>query len=86
VLEAVVEAAIQSHPDWVIQRCQAQAEYIMDEGKSQYYHSAARWLEKARGAYRLAGHEADWQTYLHELRVKHKRKYSLIPKLEALRG
>ena len=85
VLESVVEAATRSHPDWVIQQCRAQAEYIMDEGKSQYYHSAARWLEKARVAYRVTGREADWQTYLHELLAKHRRKYSLVPQLEALR-
>jgi uncharacterized Zn finger protein len=84
VLEPVVDAATRSHPDWVIQQCRAQAEYIMDEGKSQYYHSAARWLEKARVAYRVAGREADWQTYLHELLARHRRKYSLVPKLEAL--
>jgi uncharacterized Zn finger protein len=85
VLEAVVDAATGTHPDWVTQRCRAQAEYIMDEGKSQHYDSAARWLEKARAAYQVAGREADWQTYLHELFAKHWRKYSLIPKLEALR-
>jgi uncharacterized Zn finger protein len=86
VLEAVVDAATGTHPDWVTQRCRAQAEYIMDEGKSQHYDSAARWLEKARAAYQVAGREADWQSYLHELLVKHQRKYSLIPRLEALRG
>jgi uncharacterized Zn finger protein len=84
-LERVVDKAIQSHPDWVIGRCRAQAEPIMDEGKSRYYHHAARWLEKARSAYRATGREAEWQAYLRELIAQHRRKYSLVPKLEALR-
>jgi len=84
-LERVVEAAIQSHPDWVIRRCRQQAESIMDEGKSKYYHHAVRWLGKARAAYRAAGREAEWQAYLRELLTRHQRKYSLVPQLETLK-
>ncbi len=84
-LERVVDAATQSHPDWVIRRCRQQAESIMDEGKSKYYHHAVRWLGKARAAYRSAGREAEWQAYLRELLTRHQRKYSLVPQLEALR-
>jgi len=84
-LERVVDAAIQSHPDWVIRHCRQQAESIMDEGKSKYYHHAVRWLGKARAAYRSAGREAEWQAYLRELLTRHQRKYSLVPQLETLR-
>ena len=84
-LERVVDAATQSHPDWVIRRCRQQAESIMDEGKSKYYHHAVRWLGKARAAYRSAGREAEWQAYLRELLTRHQRKYSLVPQLETLR-
>ncbi|RMF93571.1 MAG: SWIM zinc finger domain-containing protein [Nitrospinota bacterium] len=85
VLERVVDAAIQSHPDWVIQQCRQQAESIMDQGKSRYYDHAVRWLEKARAAYRAVDREAEWQAYLHQLITHHRRKYSLVPRLEALR-
>jgi len=61
-----------------------QAESIMKQGKSQYYRQAARWLEKARAAYRAAARETEWQTYLGELIAQHRRKYSLTPMLEAL--
>jgi len=84
-LERVVDAAIQSHPDWVIRHCRQQAESIMDAGKSNYYHHAVRWLGKARAAYRSAGREAEWQAYLRELLTRHQRKYSLVPQLETLR-
>lgn len=85
VLERVVEAATQSHPDWAIRQCCQQAEPIMDQGKSRYYDHAVRWLQRARAAYRAAGREAEWQVYLSELIARHQRKYSLVPRLEALR-
>ena len=84
-LERVVDAAYESHPDWVIRRCQAQAEGIMDAGKSKYYHHAVNWLGKARRAYLAAGRDEQWSAYLEGLIVKHKRKYSLRPQLEAMR-
>ena len=85
LIEQVVEAAIPSHADWAIRMCRQQAEPIMNQGKSQHYHHAARWLEKARTAYRAAGRETEWQTYLGELIARHRRKYSLMSRLEALK-
>jgi len=81
----VVEAAIPRHPDWAIRMSREQAEFIMSQGKSPYYHQAGRWLEKARAAYRAAGGQTEWQTYLGELIARHRRKYSLVPMLEALK-
>ena len=62
-----------------------QAESIMDGGKAQYYDAAARWLGKARNAYRAAGRGKEWQEYLGELLVQHGRKHKLVPMLRALR-
>ena len=84
-VEMVVDAAIETHPDWCIQACKAQAEPIMDQGKSKYYHHAVRWLEKAKAAYLAAGREAEWRAYLSSLLQKHGRKYSLVPQLKTLR-
>lgn len=61
-VEKVVDAAWQSHPDWVICQCKAQAEPIMDQGKSRHYHHAVRWLSKARQAYLGAGRADAWRT------------------------
>ena len=85
LVEPVVDAAIESRPDWAIRACRQQAEPIMNQGKAQHYRHAVRWLEKARAAYRAAGREAEWQTYLEELIRRHRRKYKLVPMLEALR-
>lgn len=84
-LERVVDAAYKSHPDWVIRRCQAQAERIMDAGQSKYYHHAANWLGRARRAYLAAGRDEQWSAYLEGLISKHARKYALRPRLEDLR-
>ncbi len=84
-LEPVVEAAWKTHPHWVIRQCTAQAERIMDEGKSKYYHHAIRWLERARRAFLHAGEAEEWNAYLEGLIQKHYRKYSLRPRLEELR-
>jgi uncharacterized Zn finger protein len=84
-VERVVDAAMSSHPDWVIRQCQKQAESIMDRGKSEHYHHAVRWLEKARQAYLTANRASQWGKYLEGLVQKHARKYSLRPQLEALR-
>ena len=83
--ERVAEAAIETPPDWVIETCRSQAEAIMDPGRADLYGAAVRWLGYAREAYRVAGCEHDWQTYLQELIVRHARKYKLRPMLEALR-
>ena len=81
----MADAAITSHPDWVIKASRQQAEPIMDEGKAQYYHAAARWLGKARAAYQATGRQQEWQRYLTGLLARHQRKYKLVPLLKALR-
>jgi uncharacterized Zn finger protein len=85
LVERVADAAMRSHPQWVIKVCRRQAEPIMDAGKAQYYSAAANWLAKARTAYRNMGREEEWQKYLSELLDRHRRKYKLVPMLEALR-
>jgi uncharacterized Zn finger protein len=86
LVEQVVDAALQaqSQLEWVIQACRKQAEYIMDRGTAELYHSAANWLAKARKAYDMQEREAGWQTYLDELLSQHGRKYKLVPMLKAL--
>ena len=66
-------------------QCKAQAEPIMGQGKSRYYHHAVRWLGKGCHAYLAAGRAEEWRIYLEDLINKHSRKYSLRPQLEALR-
>ena len=84
LLRQVVDAAIESHPGWVIETCRAEAEEIMDSGRSKYYEEAVGWLAKARDAYLSDGREEQWQAYLDELIDLHQRKYKLRPMLEDL--
>ena len=85
LVEQVADAAITSHPEWVMRAARRQAEEIMDQGKAQHYGAAARWLGKARTAYRAAGRENEWRAYLADLLDRHGRKYKLVPLLEALK-
>ena len=83
-VEKVVDAALTTHPDWVIRQCRLQAEPIMDSGKSNAYHHALRWLAKAGHAFQAAGRQQEWQSYLQSLLDKHHRKYALVPGLKEL--
>src|SRR6266496_3265938 len=76
LVEQVADAAIESHPDWVIKASRKQAEGIMDDGKAQYYRAAAGWLARARDAYRASGRQHEWQSYLADLLDRHGRKYT----------
>ena len=84
LIESVVAAALTLQPDWVIQACQRQAEYIINKGQTKYYGRAVNWLEKARTTYRALGREEQWQTYLNGLLSLHWRKSTLVPMLKAL--
>jgi uncharacterized Zn finger protein len=53
----VADAAIETHPDWVIETCRRRAEEIMNQGRSKDYDEAVDWLAKVRDAY-LSGHRA----------------------------
>jgi uncharacterized Zn finger protein len=86
MVEQVADAAIQTHPDWVIRMGRQQAERIMDGGKSRYYHHAIAWLSRSRAAALGAGRKDDWHQYVDSLLVQHSRKYSLVPRLKQLRA
>ena len=81
----VADAAIESHPDWVIETCRRRAEEIMNQGRSKNYEEAVDWLAKVRDAYLAAGREEEWLAYLAELIDHHQRKYKLRPMLEDLK-
>jgi uncharacterized Zn finger protein len=85
LLEQVVEAAIPRHADWALRISRQQAEAILNQGKALHYQHAARWLAKAQAAYRASGRETEWQTYLGELAIRHRRKHRLMPMLDALK-
>jgi uncharacterized Zn finger protein len=84
LVERVADAAIQSHPDWVIRTCRQQAERIMDAAQSKYYPYAVGWLERVRAASTAAGRQDEWRQYLAGLLARHGRKYSLVPQLKRL--
>jgi uncharacterized Zn finger protein len=85
MVEQVADAAIQTHPDWVIRTGRQQAERIMDAGQSRYYHHAVAWLRRSRAAALGAGRQDEWRRHVDGLRLRHARKCSLVPQLKQLR-
>ena len=84
LVERVADAAVQSHPDWVIRTCRQQAERIMDAAQSKYYHHAVAWLGRTRAAALASGRQDEWRQYVDGLLARHGRKYSLVPQLKRL--
>ncbi len=82
----MVDAVYKKFPDWAIEQCKKQDEPSMSQGKSKYYEHSVRWVESAGKAYLAAGRQQEWHDYLEGLITKHYRKYSLRPRLEALRA
>jgi uncharacterized Zn finger protein len=82
--EKVADALIERRPAWVIDISQRHAERIADQAKADRYSYAVHWLYRARDAARVAGREPEFRTYVEQLIAKHKRKYKLVPMLQAL--
>lgn len=84
LIHRVMDAALSTHPDWVIANACRRAQSIMDAKKSQYYHHAAKWLSKAKAAYLQANRQAEWSAYFAQLQKTHARKYKLMALLKEL--
>ncbi|MEO7911475.1 MAG: SWIM zinc finger family protein [Roseiflexaceae bacterium] len=84
LLERVMDAAISTRPDWVINAARAQAERIISAGDAKHYDAAVGWLRRARDAYRAADQPADWQGYLSAIKTTHGRKHKLIGLLQGI--
>ncbi len=74
----VMEAAISSHPNWVIDNAQVRAAEIMNSGKADRYHEAVKWLNKVKAAYFQLGQQAEWSTYRSQLEQEYGRKRKLM--------
>jgi hypothetical protein len=84
VIERVVEAVTEEHPQWVIDTCKSQAEPIIEQGQHDSYRTAVRWLRRAGEAARAADELDTWREYVETMRDDHYRKYKLRPMLDDL--
>jgi uncharacterized Zn finger protein len=83
LIRRVMEKAVETNPDWVIDNATRRAESIMDRGKADAYDCAVDWLKLARAAYQGAGRQSDWSAYRTQLMQTHARKYKLMAMLKA---
>lgn len=84
LVEKVAEAAIETHPDWVIKISIQQAEPLIEKTQSKYYAIAIQWLEKVKKACLQKGGKKNWAKYLGELRKKYPKKRAFIEMLSGL--
>ncbi|MEA5465114.1 SWIM zinc finger family protein [Leptothoe sp. PORK10 BA2] len=78
----VMDAAIESHSDWVIKVAQREAEQIMDAGNAKAYGTAVKWLQRIQRAYAAQGKDATWDRYSEKIASTHGRKYKLMGLME----
>jgi uncharacterized Zn finger protein len=52
--------------------------------QSNLYPAAARWLERAKKAYRQKGQDAEWQAYIDNLRTTYARRPALQREFKGL--
>ena len=83
VIQRVMDSAIVHNPNWVIANACRYAESIVDQSKSNEYHMAIKWLEKARAAYLQIGQNIEWSAYRSKLMQVHSRKRNLMPMLKS---
>ncbi|MGB7892113.1 MAG: SWIM zinc finger domain-containing protein, partial [Microcoleus sp.] len=83
LIHRVMGAAIAHRPDWTIANACRLAESIMDQGKSEDYDRAIKWLEKARAAYLQMGQNLQWCAYRSQLMQIHHRKRKLMGMLKS---
>lgn len=85
LVHRVMDAAVVTHPDWVIATARDRAASIMDRGKADRYQEAVRWLQQAKAAYLQAGRQSEWLTYFNQLQEVHGRKRKLMDLFKSLR-
>ncbi|WP_232229379.1 hypothetical protein [Crinalium epipsammum] len=83
LVRRVMEKAISTRPDWVIENATSRAESIMDRGKAEAYDSAVGWLKLVRAGYKESERQSQWSEYRRKLMKIHARKYKLMAMLKA---
>jgi uncharacterized Zn finger protein len=84
LLEKVADAVVPHRPDWVIRVAIKQAESLIAQTQSKLYPVAARWLERAKKAYRHKGQAAEWNAYIDNLRAVYAKRPALQMAIENL--
>lgn len=79
----VMDAAIDSHSDWVIKLAKREADAIIEAGKAKDYDLAVKWLQRLKRAYATQDKQSTWQRYVAKIYTAHGRKRKLMGLMEA---
>ncbi|PZU94491.1 MAG: hypothetical protein DCE90_14700 [Pseudanabaena sp.] len=74
----VMQAVINSNPQWVITKAKALTEDVITRGKSDDYEQAVSCLEQVRNGYRILKQEKEWLNYRNQLVEVNARKRKLM--------
>jgi uncharacterized Zn finger protein len=83
-IQKVMDAAIETHSEWVIKNASERAFSIIESGRHSQYSSAIEWLKQVRNAFVKTKKEKDWKTLRSQLLQKHSKKIKLKGMLEKL--
>jgi uncharacterized Zn finger protein len=84
LLEKVADAVIPHRPDWVIRVSLKQSDQLISQTQSKLYPTAARWLGRAKKAYHQKDQDAEWRTYIDNLRATYARRPALQREIQGL--
>lgn len=80
----VMQAALPTHPEWVIETAQKAAEDIMNRGKADRYQDAIQWLTQVKAAHAQLNRHSEWMSYFNQLKMQHGRKRKLMDLFKVL--
>ena len=81
-IQKVMDAAIETHSEWVIKNASERAFSIIESGRHSQYSSAIEWLKRVRSALIKTKKEKDWKALHSQLLQKHSKKTKLKALLE----
>lgn len=81
LLEKLVNASQETHPDWAIKKSLSQARALINKA-SKYYPRAVQWLKKVKAIYESHDRQKEWHQCIADIRSTHGRKYSLMAQFD----
>ena len=77
-IKKVMTAAISCNPQWVINKGDKYATFVITSGDASRYHAAIDWLRLVHEAYIALDQVSEWGLYLDKLKTQYKSKRKLM--------
>jgi uncharacterized Zn finger protein len=77
-IKHVMNSVIHHNPEWVARQARKRAMNIIDRNQASDYDEAVSWLTFVKKSHEATGNMEKWQSYLTNIKRKHKPKYKLM--------